>query len=45
MTFFAGMAEFERDFIRDCTGAGRTAALERGVKFGRPIKMTEEQEC
>jgi hypothetical protein len=22
---------------------GRRAALERGVKFGRPIKMTEEQ--
>jgi DNA invertase Pin-like site-specific DNA recombinase len=43
MTFFAGMAEFERDLIRDRTGAGRKAALERGVKFGRPIKMTEEQ--
>jgi DNA invertase Pin-like site-specific DNA recombinase len=37
------MAEFERDLIRYRTGAGRKAALERGVKFGRPIKMTEEQ--
>ena len=43
MTFFAGMAEFERDLIRDRTGVGRKAALERGVKFGRPSKMTEEQ--
>jgi DNA invertase Pin-like site-specific DNA recombinase len=43
MTFFAGLAEFERDLIRDRTDVGRRAALERGVKFGRPIKMTEEQ--
>jgi DNA invertase Pin-like site-specific DNA recombinase len=43
MTFFAGMAEFERDLIRDRTDVGRKAALKRGVKFGRPIKMTEEQ--
>lgn len=42
-----GLAEFERDLIRDLirdpTSAGRTAALERGVKFGRPMKMTDEQ--
>jgi DNA invertase Pin-like site-specific DNA recombinase len=43
MTFFAGLAEFERDLIRDRTGVGRKAALERGVKFGRPIKMSDEQ--
>jgi len=43
MTFFSGMAEFERDLIRDRTEVGRRAALERGVKFGRPIKITEEQ--
>lgn len=43
MTFFSGLAEFERDLIRDRTSAGRTAALERGVKFGRPMKMTDEQ--
>ena len=43
MTFFAGMAEFEKDLIRDRTDVGRKAALERGVKFGRPVKMTEEQ--
>lgn len=43
MTFFAGMAEFERDLIRDRTDVGRKAALERGVKFGRPSKLSDEQ--
>lgn len=43
MTIFAGMAEFEGDLIRDRTGRGRKAARERGVKFGRPSKMTASQ--
>lgn len=43
MTFFSGLAEFERDLIRDRTDVGRKAALERGVRFGRPGKMTSEQ--
>lgn len=43
MTVFAGMAEFERDLIRERTGAGRDAAIKRGVKFGRPSKITPEQ--
>ena len=43
MTVFAGIAEFERDLIRERTGAGRAAAKERGVRFGRPEKMNEEQ--
>ncbi len=43
MTFFAGMAEFERDLLRDRTEAGHRAALERGVAFGRPMKMTDDQ--
>lgn len=43
MTFFAGIAEFERDLIRDRTDVGRRAALERGVIFGRPAKMSEDQ--
>lgn len=43
MTIFAGMAEFERELIRDRTGSGRKAAKDRGVKFGRPPKMTEPQ--
>lgn len=43
MTIFAGIAEFERDLIRERTGAGRVAAQQRGVRFGRPEKMNEEQ--
>jgi DNA invertase Pin-like site-specific DNA recombinase len=43
MTIFAGIAEFERDLIRERTGAGRADAKKRGVRFGRPKKMNEEQ--
>lgn len=43
MTVFAGIAEFERELIRERTSAGRTAAMTRGVKFGRPQKLTVEQ--
>lgn len=43
MTVFAGIAEFERDLIRARTGAGREEAVKRGVKFGRPSKMTLKQ--
>ena len=43
MTVFAGIAEFERDLIRERTSTGRTAAKKRGVRFGRPEKMNEEQ--
>lgn len=43
MTVFAGIAEFERDLIRERTSVGRKAALKRGVKFGRPSKLTSEQ--
>ena len=45
MTVFAGIAEFERDLIRERTSAGRTAAQQRGVRFGRPKKMNEEQKA
>jgi DNA invertase Pin-like site-specific DNA recombinase len=44
MTIFAGIAEFERGLIRERTGAGREAARKRGVRFGRPRKLTPEQE-
>src|ERR1700720_1060635 len=44
MTIFAGIAEFERDLIRERTSAGREAARKRGVRFGRPPKLTPEQE-
>lgn len=43
MTVFAGISEFERDLIRERTGAGRKAAIKRGVKFGRPQKLSSEQ--
>jgi DNA invertase Pin-like site-specific DNA recombinase len=35
MTIFAGTAEFERDLIRERTGAGRADAQKRGVRSGR----------
>ncbi len=44
MTIFAGIGEFERDLIRERTGAGRADAQKRGVRFGRPKKMNEDQE-
>jgi DNA invertase Pin-like site-specific DNA recombinase len=36
LTVFAGIAEFERDLIRERTGAGRVIAKANGVRFGRP---------
>jgi DNA invertase Pin-like site-specific DNA recombinase len=44
MTIFAGIAEFERDLIRERTGAGREAAKKRGVRFGRPRKLALDQD-
>jgi DNA invertase Pin-like site-specific DNA recombinase len=44
MTVFAGIAEFERDLIRERTTAGREAAKQRGVRFGRPRKLNPAQE-
>jgi DNA invertase Pin-like site-specific DNA recombinase len=43
MTVFAGMAEFERDLIRERTEAGREAAKQRGVRFGCPRKLNPDQ--
>jgi len=43
LTVFGGIAEFERALIRERTGAGRKAAMKRGVKFGRPPKLNAEQ--
>ncbi len=44
ITVFAGIAEFERELIRERTAAGREAARSRGVQFGRPRKLNPEQE-
>ena len=38
------MAEFERDLIRARTGEGRERAKARGVKMGRPPKLTPHQQ-
>ncbi len=39
MTVLAGLAEFERELIKDHTGAGRTRAKKDGVKFGPKFKL------
>src|SRR6202011_4874713 len=43
LTVFAGLAEFERELIRERTGSGRIAAMKRGVRFGRPAKLDTEK--
>jgi DNA invertase Pin-like site-specific DNA recombinase len=43
MIVFAGIAEFERDLIRERTSVGREAAKQRGVRFGRPRKLNPDQ--
>jgi DNA invertase Pin-like site-specific DNA recombinase len=42
-TLLAGIAEFERDLIRDRTGEGRKRAQAAGVKFGRKSKLSPFQ--
>ena len=43
LTVFAGIAEFERALITERTSTGRVAARARGVRFGRPPKLTADQ--
>ncbi|MGW8142506.1 recombinase family protein [Sphingomonas zeae] len=43
LTIFAGIAEFERELIHQRTSSGRVAAKARGVRFGRPPKLTPDQ--
>ena len=43
LTVFAGIAEFERELIHQRTSSGRVAAKARGVRFGRPPKLTPDQ--
>lgn len=43
LTVFAGIAEFERALILGRTGAGREAAKQRGVRFGRPPALAPDQ--
>jgi DNA invertase Pin-like site-specific DNA recombinase len=42
-TLLAGIAEFERELIRERTEDGRKRALARGVKFGRKLKLSQYQ--
>jgi DNA invertase Pin-like site-specific DNA recombinase len=39
LTVCAGLAEFERELIRERTHAGREVAKRRGMRGGRPKKM------
>jgi DNA invertase Pin-like site-specific DNA recombinase len=43
LTVLGGLAEFERDLIRARTGEGRTRAVARGQRMGRPPKLTPHQ--
>jgi DNA invertase Pin-like site-specific DNA recombinase len=43
LTVLGGLAEFERDLIRARTSEGRERAVARGVKMGRPPKLTPHQ--
>jgi DNA invertase Pin-like site-specific DNA recombinase len=43
LTVLGGLAEFERDLIRSRTTEGRDRAKARGVKMGRPPKLTAHQ--
>jgi DNA invertase Pin-like site-specific DNA recombinase len=43
VTVLAGLAEFERELIRARTGEGRARAIARGVRFGRPPKLSSFQ--
>jgi len=37
------LAQFERSLIAERTAAGRAAAKKRGVRFGRPRRLTDQQ--
>ena len=43
ITVLAGLAEFERELIRSRCGEGMQRAKDRGVRFGRPPKLTPHQ--
>ena len=43
LTVLGGLAEFERELILARTGEGRKRAKDRGVRFGRPRKLSPHQ--
>lgn len=44
VTIIGGIAEFERELIRDRTGEGIRRAKAAGVHMGRPPKLTKHQQ-
>ena len=44
LTVLGGLAEFERELIRARTGEGRSRAIARGQRMGRPPKLTPPQQ-
>lgn len=45
LQMLGAVAEFERSLIRERSVAGQVAALRRGVVWGRPRRLTDEQEA
>ena len=43
LTILAGFATFERHLIKARTDDGRKRAKARGVRFGRPAKLSQHQ--
>ena len=43
LTVLGGLAEFERELIKQRTGEGRARALAAGVRFGRKPKLSDFQ--
>src|SRR5712664_4424637 len=43
LTILGGLAEFERELIKARTEEGRKRAQARGIRFGRPSKLTPHQ--
>jgi DNA invertase Pin-like site-specific DNA recombinase len=43
LTVLGGLAEFERELILARTDDSRKRAQARGVRFGRPLKLTAHQ--
>lgn len=43
LTVLGGLAEFERELIRQRTGEGRQRAMAAGIRFGRKPKLSDFQ--
>lgn len=45
LQMLGAVAEFERTLIRERSVAGQVSSIERGVQWGRPRRLTSEQEA